>query len=189
MEAVGTDAQFETPRPSLKRTRMPKSSKNYVNNEEFTNELAEWIEECKGMGCLMCQGKPRPTGSGHLKKMPDKMGLALMKIVENFGHRRNYSGYTYLDDMRSEALLTCMKYIHNFDRTKSDNAFSYVTAIIDNAFKNFLKREKNQRNIRQAGINNTDFGKNNYHNINLYDEEQANGPSESVPRNNYKISE
>jgi hypothetical protein len=167
-----TDKQFETPKPSLKRVRMVKSSKNYVNNEEFTNELTSWIKECRGMGCLMCCGiKPQIPNMGHRKKMPDKMGLALMKIVENYGHRRNYSGYTYLEDMRSEALLTCMKYIHNFDRNKSDNAFSYVTAIIDNAFKNFLKREKKQRNIKFGSIEESALGKNNWNNIILYYED------------------
>ena len=171
MEAVGTEAQFETSRPSLKRTRTLKTSKTYVNNEEFTNELADWIGKCKEAGCLMCTRQNRPPNGGHALQMPEKIGIALMKIVENYGHRRNYSGYTYLDDMKSEGLLTCMKYIHNFDRTKSDNAFSYVTAIIDNAFKNFLKREKNQRNIKFRGIEESALGKNNWNLINLYDED------------------
>ena len=153
MEQIETEIPIENLMKPGKRTRTKKSDKNYVSNEELTKATKEWVKNKK------------TTGVG---PMPNFIGECVMKLVENFAHKRNFSGYTYLNDMKSEALLTCVKYAHNFNPDKSDNAFAYFTEIIKNSFKMYLNKEKYQQNIREKIVSeNTSTSMYNYKNINI----------------------
>jgi DNA-directed RNA polymerase specialized sigma subunit len=152
IETQTVDATAEMMKPG-KRVRTKKSDKNYVNNEELTKAVKEWVKDKK---------------TQKVGPMPNFVGECVMKLVNNFAHKRNFSGYSYLDDMKSEALLTCIKYAHNFNPEKSDNAFAYFTEIIKNSFKMSLNKEKYQQNIREKIVSeNTDTSKYNYNNIDL----------------------
>lgn len=141
-----------------KRTRLKKTDNNYINNSEFTASISEWVETNK----LNAMKKP----------MPDDVAISIMKLVNNFANKRNFSGYTYLDDMKSEALITCVKYAHNFNPEKSNNAFAYFTQIINNAFKMYLNKEKYQKSIKDKIMFDNDYVmKYNYNNISLDEDE------------------
>jgi DNA-directed RNA polymerase specialized sigma subunit len=147
---------------STKRVRTKKSDKNYLNNKEFTDAVTEWI--------LENEGKKKEDWS----TMSNYIGESLIKLTNNFGHKRNFSGYTYLDDMKSVALLTCIQYAHNFDPKKSQNAFAYFTQIILNAFRMSLNKEQLQRDIKYKFISEESaLSTHNYENICLYDEDAA----------------
>lgn len=131
------------------------NGRHYISNKEFTKDVSEWIYR-------------RREGSS--EKMPDSVAISVMKLVENYGHKRNYSGYSYLEDMKGEALLTCVKYAHNFNPDKSQNAFAYFTQIIDNAFKGYLNKERTQHDIKFKFISEeSQISKHNYNNIKLDD--------------------
>lgn len=63
-----------------------------------------------------------------------------------FMARRNgieyITGNTYLEEMKSEALITCVTYANKFNPTISENPFSYFTQCIENSFKGVLNTEK-----------------------------------------------
>jgi len=66
--------------------------------------------------------------------------------------------YTYLDDMKAEAIYQSVRGFTKFDLSKTNDAgqslssFSYLSQIIHNAFKQILKKEKRNRDIKDLAI-------------------------------------
>jgi hypothetical protein len=135
------------------KAKPSKNAKEYLNNREFTQAIADWI--------ALNKGKERKTWT----TMPNDIGNGIMKIITNFAMKGRWRGYTYIDDMRSDAFLTCLKYLHNFNIEKSNNAFAYVTQITKFAFRQFIDKENNQSAIRLKAVNEQSIY--NYHNIHL----------------------
>jgi hypothetical protein len=74
--------------------------------------------------------------------------LMFMKLCERYATRSNWRGYTYNDEMRSQALLQLSQIGLQFDESKSQNPFAYFTAAITNSFTRVLNIEKRNQNIR-----------------------------------------
>ena len=71
-----------------------------------------------------------------------------MKLCERYGTRSNWRGYTYNDEMQSQALMQLSQIGLQFDESKSENPFAYYTAAITNSFTRILNIEKKNQNIR-----------------------------------------
>ena len=71
-----------------------------------------------------------------------------MKLCERYGSRGNWRGYTYNDEMRSQALLQLSQIGLQFDESKSENPFAYYTAAITNSFTRILNVEKKHQSLR-----------------------------------------
>lgn len=103
----------------------------------------------------LCVGKSHWKGdlvTGQWSKDHGKMTRTLanmfMKLCERYATRSNWRGYTYNDEMRSQALLQLSQIGLQFDEGKSQNPFSYYTAIISNSFIRVLNIEKRNQNLR-----------------------------------------
>jgi hypothetical protein len=59
----------------------------------------------------------------------DTLGKYIIQIVNGLSHRPNFNGYTYLEDMKSDAHVAIIKGLRNFDLEKSNNPFAYITQI------------------------------------------------------------
>lgn len=81
-------------------------------------------------------------------KITNKLALMYMKLCERYATRSNWRGYTYNDEMRSQALLQLSQIGLQFDEAKSANPFAYYTAAITNSFTRVLNIEKRNQNIR-----------------------------------------
>lgn len=81
-------------------------------------------------------------------KMTNKLAHMFMKLCERYATRSNWRGYTYNDEMRSQALLQLSQIGLQFDESKSLNPFAYYTAAITNAFTRVLNIEKRNQNLR-----------------------------------------
>jgi len=81
-------------------------------------------------------------------KLTNKLGTMFLKLVERYSHRSNWRGYTYVDEMRGQALLQLSEVGLKFNEAKSDNPFAYYTAAITNSFTRVLNLEKRNQNIR-----------------------------------------
>lgn len=80
--------------------------------------------------------------------MTKKLALMFMKLCERYATRSNWRGYTYNDEMRSQALLQLSYVGLKFDESKSQNPFAYYTAAVTNSFTRVLNIEKRNQNLR-----------------------------------------
>ena len=81
-------------------------------------------------------------------KMTNELAKMFMKLCERYGTRGNWRGYTYNDEMRSQALLQLSQVGLQFDESKSSNPFAYYTATITNSFTRILNIEKRNQSMR-----------------------------------------
>lgn len=102
-----------------------------------------------------CVGKSHWKGgmqngefSLHHGKVTNRLGAMWMKLVERYGHRGNWRGYTYLDEMRAQALLQLSQVGLQFDESKSSNPFAYYTQCVSTSFLKILTTEKKNQSIR-----------------------------------------
>lgn len=90
--------------------------------------------------------------TGHYSRehgaMTNKLAHMFMKLCERYATRSNWRGYTYNDEMRSQALLQLSQIGLQFDESKSQNPFAYYTAAITNSFTRVLNIEKRNQNLR-----------------------------------------
>jgi len=106
-------------------------------------------------------GKPVLVGKSHWQgdletgefgkmhgNMTKKLAHMFMKLCERYATRSNWRGYTYNDEMRSQALLQLTYIGLRFDESKSANPFAYYTAAVTNSFTRVLNIEKRNQNIR-----------------------------------------
>jgi hypothetical protein len=106
-------------------------------------------------GQLICVGKSHWVGgmnNGHFSNSHGKITPTLahmfLKLAERYSQRSNWRGYTYVDEMRSQALMQLSQIGLQFDESKSENPFAYYTAAITNSFTRILNIEKKNQNIR-----------------------------------------
>jgi hypothetical protein len=106
-------------------------------------------------GTPVCVGKSHWKGDlekGKFTKdhgtMTAKLAHMFIKLCERYATRSNWRGYTYNDEMRSQALLQLSQIGLQFDEAKSQNPFAYYTAAITNSFTRVLNIEKRNQNIR-----------------------------------------
>jgi hypothetical protein len=163
---IGVIDEIVIPLEILKPKRKGKAAKrkedgvDYISNKLMTECTGAWVLENKGK-------KSRKEWT----QMPNYLGECIMKITENYGRKPNFRNYTYIDEMKSEAVLTCVKYAHNFDITKSSNAFSYFTQIVHYCMLQIIAKEKKQAALKNKVISERSIY--NYNDINLHNPEEA----------------
>ena len=90
--------------------------KHYLKNPELLLEVID----CKAKGVIS-----------------NKLAAMLMILTKRYSSRPNFSGYTYIADMRSEALTDLCKNALKFNPAVSSNPFAFYTQCIHNSlFKN-----------------------------------------------------
>jgi hypothetical protein len=102
-------------------------------------------------------GAAKQVGISHSKKgkysldhgsITNKLAKMFILMVNKYGQRGNWRGYTYLDEMKGQALLQLAQMALKFDEYKSDNPFSYYTASISNSFTRVFNLEKRNQELR-----------------------------------------
>lgn len=134
------------------RKKTPKTSSDHhakVNFPPFQHYRYTEDDE------LICVGKSHWEGgveNGWFNKdhgqMRPQLARMFMKLCERFGSKGNWRGYTYNDEMRSQALLQLSQVGLQFDESKSNNPFAYYTATIANSFTRVLNVEKRNQHLR-----------------------------------------
>lgn len=99
----------------------------------------------------------KEVGRSHSKKgkfslehgsITNKLAKMFILMVNKYGQRGNWRGYTYLDEMKGQALLQLAQMGLQFDEYKSDNPFSYYTASVSNSFTRVFNLEKKSQDLR-----------------------------------------
>lgn len=81
-------------------------------------------------------------------KVTNNLAKMFIKLCERYSMRSNWRGYTYVDEMRSHALLQLSQIGLQFNEAKSQNPFAYYTAAVTNSFTRVLNLEKRNQSIR-----------------------------------------
>jgi hypothetical protein len=81
-------------------------------------------------------------------QITNRLGAMFLKLCERYSLRSNWRGYSYVDEMRGQALIQLTQIALQFDEGKSQNPFAYYTAAVTNSFTRVLNVEKRQRDIR-----------------------------------------
>lgn len=102
-----------------------------VDNEELKTELLSYIK----------------TG-----KASERLGEIFIDLVDNYATKSNFSGYSYLEEMKSRAIFFLLMYSKSFKPEKSNNAFAYCTQIVKHAFIQVIKKEKKHNETKRALI-------------------------------------
>jgi len=104
---------------------------------------------------LICVGKSHwkgPVDTGRFEKehgrITEGLGRMYIKLSERYAQRSNWRGYTYIEEMRGQAILQLSQIGLQFDESKSENPFAYYTAAVTNSFTRVLNIEKKNQNIR-----------------------------------------
>lgn len=95
------------------------NSVHYVNNETLLRLLREYKSSTF---------------------IPNDLHTLFYEMATRICSKPRFRGYTYTEDMISDAYIRCIDNAHKFD-TEKDNPFSYFTTVIFNSFYQFLIRE------------------------------------------------
>ena len=102
-------------------------------------------------------GQPVEVGRSHSFKgkfsmehgsITNKLAKMFILMVNKYAQRGNWRGYTYLDEMKGQALLQLAQMSLQFDEMQSDNPFSYYTMSLQNSFTRVLNLEKKNQDLR-----------------------------------------
>jgi hypothetical protein len=162
------------------RKKTPKNRGDHHSKCNFPPFQHFKFEEVDGEEKLICVGKSHWKGDidtgefcldGEITK---KLAKSYMLLCERYSMRFNWRGYTYVDEMRSQALLQLSQIGLQFDESKSQNPFAYYTAAIDNSFTRILNIEKKNQMIRDDLLieygSNPSFSRQFEHEANMRDE-------------------
>jgi hypothetical protein len=87
-------------------------------------------------------------------RITENLGKMYIKLSERYAQRSNWRGYTYIEEMRGQAILQLSQIGLQFDESKSENPFAYYTAAVTNSFTRVLNLEKKNQNIRDDLLEN-----------------------------------
>jgi hypothetical protein len=132
-----------------KTTKTTADSHDKVNFPPFQHWKFDESDE------LICVGKSHWKGSieeGKFSKdhgrITENLGKMFLKLSERYAQRSNWRGYTYVEEMKGQAILQLSQIGLQFDESKSENPFAYYTAAVTNSFTRVLNIEKKMQNIR-----------------------------------------
>lgn len=121
------------------------SKVNFPPFKHFIKIEEEWVEVARSHWKGDLKKGHFSTAHG---KVSDKLARMYIKLCERYSMRSNWRGYTYVEEMRGQALLQLSQIGLQFDESKSSNPFAYYTAAITNSFTRVLNMEKKNQNIR-----------------------------------------
>ncbi len=112
---------------------MTKRKVNYVNNKDLYAELTKFYNEKQ---------------SGQEPQISNYLGKCILLMVENMALRPNFRNYSYIEEMKGDALERSVSSIKSFNPHKSNNPFGWLSRTIWNAFIKRIGDEKKQHALK-----------------------------------------
>lgn len=72
------------------------------------------------------------------------------QIINGMARKPNFSGYSWIEEMRSAAMLGLLQNGLSFDEAKSKNPFSYWSQCVHHSFVRFINCENKQRETKDS---------------------------------------
>ena len=130
---------------ATKKPAKRRRAQNYLNNKRLLEHIGlskeRWEEAKASAPDPECLPSAAECMTPELVKM-------IMMLVDRYGQRANWRGYTYIEDMKSEATLSLLNGTLKFNPEKSVNPFGYMTQIVTHSFLTTLDKEGKVRRIR-----------------------------------------
>lgn len=117
---------------------MTQQKVNYIDKEVLYDDLCKWKvrkDEAERLG-----KRPPP--------LPDSIGRAIVQIADNMARRPNFRNYTYIEEMRGDAIVGMVKAANSFDpervskKTGQKNPFGFLSLV---CWRNFIGRIKDEK--------------------------------------------
>jgi hypothetical protein len=113
-----------------------KKKKNmYVDNKQFLADIIVWKQKSH---LAKAKGLEAP-------RLSEYIGKCIFLIVENYARKPRFMNYSFVEEMKSDAIENCLKYFDNFDEIKYSNPFAYFTQITHYAFHRRINEEEKKR--------------------------------------------
>lgn len=117
----------------------PRKKRNYVSKKSFAKLV---IEHNEAVSRAVSRGETPPQISKELSEI-------FMKIAQRLATKKQFRGYSYIEDMIADGYEDCLRRIYNFNPEMSSYVFAYFTQIIWNAF---IRKIKNEKKLLQTTI-------------------------------------
>jgi DNA-directed RNA polymerase specialized sigma subunit len=141
----GTTLAITKKKTTRKKISKKRGVQKYLNNARLLEHISlsknQWAKAKRGINDPDSMPSAAECMTPELVKM-------LMMLVERYAQRANWRGYTYIDDMKSEALVSLLNGSLKFKPEVSQNPFGYLTQIVTHSFLTTLDKEKKVRRIR-----------------------------------------
>ncbi len=118
---------------------------DYVNNALMLKEMVRYKKLCL---LAKREHSPRPS-------INDYLGSCFLQIALHLSRKPCFVGYTFREEMMSDAVENCVQYASNFNPLKSKNPFAYFTQIIYYAFLRRIAREKKLLYVKYKATENS----------------------------------
>lgn len=106
-------------------------------------------------------------------RVTDELGQMFMMIARNYAKHPYFSGWSFKEDMISEALTGLCQAALKFNPEKSNNPFAFYTTCVHHSFLQFLNAERKHRNIRDKML--IELGENpSFNYLQNYDDQRHN---------------
>lgn len=128
----------------------------YISPKQFNDDLKEYYALSEQVE--QYEGDKDTKEYRHLlrvhKKMLDKCGVYVYKIVIGMSNNQKFSGYTWRDEMVADALIQCNKALigRKFIFDKGFNPFSYYSMVAYREFIHRIKLEKKKVEVHNKYI-------------------------------------
>lgn len=121
-----------------------KKKQQYLDNVKFFQAMKE--HKTRSLAAVAEGKSPRVP-------LDNYVGKCIFDICKNLSLRPNFIGYSYRDEMVSDAIETCVSNAHHFNpnavtRSGTPNPFSYFTLIAWRAMIHRIKNEKKQEYVK-----------------------------------------
>jgi len=115
-------------------------AKHYVNNKDFYEAIIAYKNKLN----------ESPDA-----RIPNYIGECIMKICERLSTRPNFIGFSFRDEMISDAIENCVYAVPLFNPEKTNNPFAYFTQIAWNAFLRRIAKEKKEQYTKYKNMENS----------------------------------
>ena len=106
---------------------MKKQKNNYIDKASFHEALKKYKNNQGG------------------KRVEDFVGKCMLDICQGLSTKSNFSGYTYIEEMRLDAIENCIMAIRSYDvEHAAQNPFWYFSKIANWAFVRRIEAEKKE---------------------------------------------
>jgi hypothetical protein len=113
------------------------AKRHYVNNKDFYEAIVKYKEKLEH----------QPDA-----RIPDYIGVCIVRICERLSTKPNFVGYTFRDEMVADGVENCIKSVHLFKIDRTNNPFAYFTQIAWNAFLRRIALEKKEQYLKHKNI-------------------------------------